>query len=76
MKANPESSLYIRTMNPDFEYGSPKFEARVYLMGLVMEKHTSFSHSEASDWVAERVLKGGFDKVTVEVIQETAVGNA
>jgi hypothetical protein len=69
-------SMYIRTMRPDLDFGSQKFEARVYVMGLVIDRYTAFSHSEASEWMAKRILIGGFDRVTIEVIQESIVGNS
>jgi hypothetical protein len=68
--------MYIRIANPDHVGHSGKYEARVFLMGMVMERYTAFNLPDAAEWLSKRVLKGGFDKVTIEVIEDGAPGRA
>lgn len=69
------SGMYIRTMQPGFS-GVTKYVAKTFLMGMTMQKATCFSREEAAAWVSARVIEGGFDKVTIEVIDDGEPGRA
>lgn len=67
------SSMYVRIMKPE-TLSSAKFEVQVSLMGLLMDKFVSRSRDEAASWLLERSLRGGYDKLTLEVISEEKIG--
>jgi hypothetical protein len=56
--------------------GAIKFEVKISNCGVVIEKHISFSREDAANWISNRILLGGFDFLTIEAVQETAIGNA
>lgn len=74
-KVEQVSGMYVRTMGQGFA-SSTKFEARVYLMGMVMDRKTAYSHEEAAQWVSAKILQGGFDRVTIEAVEDGAAGRA
>jgi hypothetical protein len=43
-----------------------RIEIKVMLMGIVMDTVVAFGHEEAGRWVAQRMLRGGFDHISVE----------
>jgi hypothetical protein len=69
------SGMYIRTMT-EGHGGQTKYLARTFLMGMTMQKKTCFSKEEASSWLADRVLEGGFDRISLEVIEDGSPGRA
>jgi len=72
----PQStSMYVRVMRPGFA-GETKWVAKVWMMGMVMDKSTFFSRTEAATWVSNKILVGGFDKVTIEAVEDESPGRA
>lgn len=67
------NSIYVRVMKSE-SLSLPKFEVKVSLMGLLMEKFNSTNREEALAWMTKRSAKNDYDKLTLEIISEDQRG--